>query len=55
MTFTQTDAEMLLVRWLRQPDRGDYGSYGYGVYLPAMVRVYLAKQGAVILVWQILL
>jgi hypothetical protein len=43
--FTQTDATALLVRWLRQPDHGDYGSYGYGVYLPALVRVHLAKQG----------
>jgi hypothetical protein len=45
MSLTQADAEVLLVRWLRQPDHGDYGSYGYGVYLPAMVRVYFQKQG----------
>lgn len=42
--FTQADATTLLVRWLRQPDHGDYGSYGYGVYLPALVRTHLAKQ-----------
>jgi hypothetical protein len=43
--FTQSDATALLVRWLRQPDHGNYGSYGYGVYLPALVRAHLAKQG----------
>jgi hypothetical protein len=43
--FTQSDATALLVRWLREPDYGDYGSYGYGVYLPALVLAHLAKQG----------
>jgi hypothetical protein len=45
MPLTQADAATLLVRWLRQPDHGAYGSYGYGVYVPAMVRTHLAKQG----------
>ena len=45
MSLTQADAATLLVRCLRHPDHGDYGSYGYGVYLPAMVRTHLAKQG----------
>lgn len=44
--FTQPDATALLVRWLRRPEYGDYGSsYGYGVYLPALVRLHLSKQG----------
>jgi hypothetical protein len=43
--FTQSDAAILLIRWLRKPDHGDYGSYGYGVYLPALVRTHLARQG----------
>jgi hypothetical protein len=43
--FTQSDATVLLVRWLRQPDHGGWGSYGYGVYLPALVRANLANQG----------
>ncbi len=43
--FTHADATTLLLRWLRQPDHGNYGSYGYGVYLPALVRTHLAKQG----------
>lgn len=43
--FTHADAATLLVRWLRKPDHGDYGSYGYGIYLPALVRTHLAKQG----------
>jgi hypothetical protein len=45
MTLTQADVATLLVHWLRQPDHGNYGSYGYGVYLPAMVRTHLAKEG----------
>jgi len=43
--LTQADATTILVRWLRAPDHGDYGSYGYGIYLPALVRTHLAKQG----------
>jgi len=43
--FTQADATTLLVRWLRQPDHGSYSSYGYGVYLPALVQTYLSRQG----------
>ncbi len=43
--FTQADAATLLIRWLRKPDHGSYGSYGYGVYLPALVRTHLAKEG----------
>jgi hypothetical protein len=43
--FTQDDAATLLIRWLRAPNHGGYGSYGYGIYLPALVRIYLASQG----------
>ena len=46
MPFTQTDATALLVRLLRNPQaHGGYGSFGYGVYLPSLVRVYLENQG----------
>lgn len=45
MTFNQADATGLLIRWLRNPDHGNYGAYGYGIYLPALVRAHLAKQG----------
>jgi len=44
MPFTQADAATLLVRWLREPDQGNYNSYGYEVYLPAMVRRHLDKE-----------
>lgn len=45
MQLTQADATTLLIRWLRQPDHGAYDSFGYGIYLPALVRMHLAKQG----------
>lgn len=45
MPFTPADAVDLLIRWLREPDHGSYGAYGYGIYLPALVRTYLSKQG----------
>ena len=45
-TLTQPDATVLLIQWLRRPDHGPYGKYGYGVYLPNLARVYLANRGA---------
>ena len=42
--FTQADATTLLVRLLRRPGHGAYGAYGYGVYLPALIRTHLAQQ-----------
>jgi hypothetical protein len=44
MSITYEDAIKLLIRWLRQPDHGGYGSYGYEIYLPALIRSYLEKQ-----------
>jgi hypothetical protein len=44
MTLTYEDAMSLLIRWLRSPDHGNYGSFGYDVYLPAIVRTYLHKE-----------
>jgi hypothetical protein len=43
--LTQPDATALLIRWLRKPDHGQYGRYGYGVYLSNLARVYLSNQG----------
>lgn len=43
--LTQTDASSLLIRWLRNPNYGSYPRYGYGVYLPSLVVVYLQNQG----------
>jgi hypothetical protein len=45
MPLTQADATTLLVHWLRAPDHGNYGAYGYGIYLPALLRVHLERQG----------
>lgn len=44
-TLTQPDATGLLIQWLRKPDHGPYGKYGYGVYLPNLARVYLTNRG----------
>jgi hypothetical protein len=45
MPLTQADATNLLIGWLREPDHGGYSAYGYDIYLPALVRAYLSKQG----------
>lgn len=45
MPLNQADVTALLVQMLRAPDHGNYGSYGYGLYLPALVRVHLEKRG----------
>jgi hypothetical protein len=39
----QEDATTLLVEWLRVPDHGDYGRYGYDVFVPHMLRRYLER------------
>ena len=44
MNLEYEDAMGLLLRWLRSPDHGDHSRYGYGVYLPSMVRNYLEKE-----------
>lgn len=43
--MNQQDAAILLVQWLRSPNHGGWGSYGYDVYLPALIRTYLEKNG----------
>jgi hypothetical protein len=45
MSISQEDALTLLVRLLRQPNHGSYSPYGYGVYLPTLLRHYLETQG----------
>jgi hypothetical protein len=45
MLLAQEDALKLLIRLLRQPHHGDYGSYGYEIYLPALLRHHLETQG----------
>jgi hypothetical protein len=43
--LTQADATKLLIGWLRKPNYGAYSRYGYGVYLPSLVRTYLQSRG----------
>jgi hypothetical protein len=45
MPIAYEDAMELLVRWLRNPDHGNFSSYGYEVYLPSLVMTYLRRQG----------
>jgi hypothetical protein len=44
MSLEYEDAMALLIRWLRKPDHGNFGSFGYDIYLPAIVRTYLRKE-----------
>jgi len=44
MSLEYEDAMALLVRWLRKPDHGNFGRFGYDIYLPAIVRTYLRKE-----------
>ena len=43
--MNQEDATNLLVEWMRNPNHGNYASYGYEVYLPNLIRTYLQSQG----------
>lgn len=42
--LTEEDITKLLIQWLRKPDHGDYGAYGYEVYLPALAATYQRKK-----------
>ena len=44
MEMNYDDAVGLLLRWLRSPDHGGYSTYGYDIYLPSLVRIYLQKE-----------
>lgn len=37
--MNEEDATNLLISWLRQPDHGQYASYGYDIYLPNLIRI----------------
>jgi len=39
----QEDATTLLIEWLRSPDHGGYGQYGYDVFVPHLLRQYLQR------------
>jgi hypothetical protein len=43
--MNQEDATNLLIQWMRKPGQIQYSSYGYGIYLPSMIRAYLQSQG----------
>lgn len=42
--MNQEDATKVIIEWLRNPDHGEFGSYGYDVYLPHLLRKYLRRQ-----------
>lgn len=39
------DAMKMVIGFLKNPDHGSFAKYGYGFYLPNVVRTYLRKQG----------
>jgi hypothetical protein len=39
------DATEILIELIRNPDHGQYVKYGYEIYLPSLLRVYLSKKG----------
>jgi hypothetical protein len=43
--MNQEDATALLVEWLRNPNHGDFRSFGYDFYLPHLLKIYLRTQG----------
>ncbi len=43
--MNQEDATSLLIRWLRDPDHGDFSTFGYDIDLPALIKTYLRKDG----------
>lgn len=45
MPLSQADAVALLLQLVRTPDHGAHAAYGYGVFLPALLRAHLEKQG----------
>lgn len=42
--LTEEDVAKLLIQWLRNPDHGGYGAYGYEIYLPALAATYQRKK-----------
>jgi len=39
------DASKILIKFLRYPDHGSFGKYGYDVYLPHLLITYFRKKG----------
>ncbi|MCG7898001.1 MAG: hypothetical protein JAY85_06040 [Candidatus Thiodiazotropha weberae] len=42
--MNQEDAMNLLIQWLRDPNHGGYGSYGYDIYIPNLLRGFLIQE-----------
>lgn len=42
--ITLDDATKQLITWLRAPDYDNYPKYGYDIYLPSLITVYLNKK-----------
>jgi len=42
--MNQEDATKILIEWLRDPDHGGFGSYGYDIYLPHLLTTSLRKE-----------
>lgn len=43
--MNQDDATALLITWLRNTNHGGFSSYGYDIYLPALIRTHLRSLG----------
>jgi hypothetical protein len=43
--MTSEDATKLFIEWLRNPKYNDHTKYGYDIYLPSLLRVYLEHNG----------
>jgi len=42
--MNQEDATKILIGWLRDPDHGGFGSFGYDIYLSHLLMTYLRKE-----------
>src|SRR5438045_953156 len=44
LQMTQEDATKLFIGWLRNPQYNSHTRYGYDIYLPSLIRVYLEQK-----------
>lgn len=44
LNLTQEDATKLFIGWLRNPQYNSHTRYGYDIYLPSLIRVYLEQK-----------
>lgn len=43
--MTVEDATKIMIQFLRAPDHGMFGKYGYDIYLPALIITHMEKKG----------